>query len=238
MAAWAAASLACHVASHAGSTVSRVGRLERGVDPASPPTWWNSLTTAVGSVHCHHGSTQTTRARPPPRRRRSRRAPWRARVHPAGPRSPATGRPGAHDGVGGGDGPRQAAARAGIGQDRPAEALAQQEQLAGSLVASAPATIMPRPQGASSDAVSAGAGRASGPGARAAGRRADEWFAKGQVEMDRPRAERPVRASATARAASGRHDAACDSSGTPGSQDQRVEVVNSPTWSMVCDAPT
>ena len=23
----------------------------------SPPTWWNSLTTTVGSVHCHHGST-------------------------------------------------------------------------------------------------------------------------------------------------------------------------------------
>ena len=104
----------------------------------------------------------------------------------------------------------------------------------------APAMINPRP---ARGAVEYGGPRA-GPderGPRRAGNGPAEPTSgsrKARFRWTGPGPSGPSRASATARAANGRQNAACDSSGTPGSQDHRVEVVKSPTWSMVCEAPT
>ena len=211
----------------------------------SPDTWWNSLTTTDGSVHCHQGSTQMTRAplaagirhvlaqglgKPGRAEQHHRRRADRGWVRTMASAAAMVPGPGIPIGDPPGSATRAVRPGAAAGPDRSRHL--------------APAMIKPRAAAAAaSERHRAPAARPSRPtpgqAAAATGpdrRRADH----GRRDSDAPARDRaaPAGASANARAANGRHDRGLRLLRHPGIAAHRVEVVNRPTWSMVCEAPT
>ena len=223
--------------------IGRDGRSERGVDPhiavrrdgtRSPRQTGRSTATT--------GRRRRRARHPPPRSTRTRSRPWKATGRPAGPRCRAAGAACArwHR-------PRRWSRAGGTpigGRPGPAtrDAAPSRSSRPGSLVASGAGDEQARAhrEGRRHRGRRAldGTGPADGPDRAGKGPAGPiSGSRKARFRCTGPGPDGPSRASATARAASGRHDAAWDPSGTPGSQAHRVEVVNSPTWSMVCDAP-